>query len=99
MNANPPHDRSQEVTAPPQDSTPRPIGYGHPEFHFVQAIMEMQKSLGEIKSEISALRTTTDSIKAKVDDLVKWKHMIAGGAITIGFLIGIAVAAVKLLPK
>lgn len=97
MSANQPYDRGQDAAAPPQDSTPRPIGYGHPEFHFVQAVMEMQKSLGEIRAELTGLRTTTESIKAKIDDLVKWKHMIVGGVATIGFLVGIAVAAVKLL--
>ena len=63
----------------------------------VSTIEEMQKSLGEIRSEINGLRTTTESIKTKVDDLVKWKHMIVGGAVTIGFLAGLAVTASKLL--
>ena len=58
--------------------------------------MEMQKSLGEINASIQSLTKTIDSTKSKVDDLVNWKNMIFGGAITIGFLLGLAVTMVKL---
>ncbi|WP_104427946.1 hypothetical protein [Methylobacter tundripaludum] len=85
-----------EAPASIPQTTPRSIGYGHPEFQFVQSIMEMQKSLGEINASIQALNKTVDSTKSKVDDLVNWKNMIFGGAITIGFLIGLAVAMFKI---
>lgn len=74
----------QDTSPMPPQTTPTGIGFGHPEFHFVQAIMEMQKSLGEIKASIDALQKTTDSTKSKVDDLVKWKQMIIGGAVVFG---------------
>ncbi len=85
-----------EAPASIPQTTPRSIGYGHPEFQFVQSIMEMQKSLGEINASIQALNKTVDSTKTKVDDLVNWKNMIFGGAITIGFLIGFSVTIFKI---
>lgn len=85
-----------EAPASIPQTTPKSIGYGHPEYQFVQSIMEMQKSLGEINASILALNKTVDSTKSKVDDLVTWKNMIFGGAITIGFLIGLAVTLFKI---
>ena len=81
--------------------TPQPgIGYGHPEYHFVQSIMEMQKSLGEINANIKSLEKSIDSTKAsleksidstksKVEDLIGWKNKIWGGAITLGVVFGL----------
>ena len=63
----------------------------------IQALSAIQKSLGEINASLAALRTITEGTKAKVDDLVRWKHLILGGAITLGFVLGLAVAVVKLL--
>jgi len=77
-------------------TTPTSIGYGHPEYHFVQSISEMQKSLGEINSSIKALEKSVESTRSKVEDLVKWKNMILGGAIVAGALIS---AFVFLLSK
>ena len=75
--------RDEAPAAVPQ-TTPTAIGYGHPEYQFVQAIMEMQKSLGEINASIQSLRGEVGGIKSKVDNLVAWKHMILGGAIVLG---------------
>lgn len=85
-----------EAPASVAQTTPRSIGYGHPEYQFVQSIMEMQKSLGEINASILALTKTVDSTKSKVDELVTWKNMVFGGAITLGFLITIVIAVIKL---
>ena len=87
---------SDEAPASIPQTTPRSIGYGHPEYQFVQSIMEMQKSLGEINASILALTKTVDSTKSKVDELVTWKNMVFGGAITLGFLITIVIAVIKL---
>lgn len=78
---------SDEAPATVPQTTPTGIGYGHPEYQFVQSIMEMQKSLGEINASIKALSKSVDSTKSKVDDLVKWKNMILGGVIVAGVLI------------
>lgn len=72
-------------TSTPQ-TTPKDIGFGHPEYQFVQSIMEMQKSLGEINASIKTLNASVASANTKVDDLVKWKNMILGGAIVIGVI-------------
>jgi len=118
MNNNPTKDDGSSSDIPPStpQTTPKGIGYGHPEYQFVQSIMEMQKSLGEINasiraleksveitnskvevigevnSSIKALNQTVDSTKSKVDDLVKWKHMIIGGAIVSGVVISVIFA-------
>lgn len=100
---------ADEVTPSDIQMTPlRSIGFGHPEYQFIQAIMEMQKSLGEVNASVQALSKALDntdkdlkesihSLKSKVDDLVRWKTLILGGAITIGFLIGIFFAGSKFL--
>ena len=88
----------QDATPPqPQLPPPQEIGRGHPEYHFVQSVMEMQKTLGEINASIKHLTLVTESTKAKVDDLVKWKHMIVGGAVVIGSLFGLVIAMIKFL--
>lgn len=77
---------ADEAPATIPQTTPTSIGYGHPEFQFVQAIMEMQKSIGEVKASIDSLRTVVDGTKSKVDDLVNWKHKIIGGAAVLGIV-------------
>lgn len=82
----------KSATASVPQITPQPdVGYGHPEYHFVQSIMEMQKTLGQINSSIKNLEQSVESTKSKVDDLVRWKNMILGGAIVAGILISVSV--------
>lgn len=78
---------ADEAPATVPQTTPTGIGYGHPEYQFVQSIMEMQKSLGEINASIASLGKSVESTKTKVDDLVKWKNMILGGVLVAGVLI------------
>lgn len=73
---------------------------------------ELRTVAVELKSEIKSLHLISDQTNTKIDqlgqkvdeqgkklnDLVKWKHMILGGAVTIGFLIGIGLAIFKLIP-
>ena len=84
-----------EAPASIPQTSPRSIGYGHTEYQFIQSIMEMQKSLGEINASIQTLNKAVEGTKSKVDDLVKWKNMIMGGAITIGFLLGLGLTFFK----
>ena len=81
---------TDEAPASVPQTTPPAIGYGHPEYQFVQAILEMQKSLGEINASLVALNKSVDGVKAKVDKLEEWKNMIFGGAIVAGVLISVA---------
>lgn len=79
--------QADEAPASTPQIEPKNIGYGHPEYQFVQSIMEMQKSLGEINASIKTLSSSISSTNSKVDDLVKWKNMILGGAIVVGVLL------------
>ena len=87
MSDNQSNQNSQEAPSVSPQVTPTGIGYGHPEFHFVQSVMELQKSNAEISTNLAHLVKSVDSLKSKVDDLVKWKTLVIGGAITIGFLV------------
>lgn len=61
-------------------STPASLGYGGSNHDFtLQAVMEMQKSVGELNANMQAMRSSLDGLKGKVDDLVGWKNKILGG--------------------
>ena len=51
--------------------------------------METQRSIGEVKAAVDALRVSVESTKSKVDDLVNWKNRILGGVLVLGALISI----------
>lgn len=72
--------------APPgvPQTTPPSIGFGHPEYHFVQGLMEIQKSLGEMQANIQGLQRSVSETKAKVDELINWRNRILGGAVVLG---------------
>lgn len=80
---------ADEAPATVPQTTPQGVGYGHPEYHFVQAVMELQKSIGKVEASVEALKTSVDSTKSKVEDLVGWKNMIIGGAAVLGATIAI----------
>ena len=82
---------TDEAPATVPQTTPTAIGYGHPEYQFVQAIMEMQKSIGEVKASVDALRTVVEGTKSKVDDLVNWKHKIIGGVAVLSVFLTLTV--------
>lgn len=72
--------------SPPQ-ITPPSIGPGHPNFFPMQAVLDISTSLGEIKANIAHLTKSVDSMKTKVDDLVRWKTLILGGVVVISVVI------------
>lgn len=88
-------------------TTPDRIAHGQPGHDFtLQAVMELQKSVGELVARVDALRSSVDGVRSKVDDLVGWKHRIVGGAVVfgvvatvLGFVIGKASDYVTLTPK
>lgn len=100
--------RRQDSESVPQipQSTPFLGQYGQPNHDFtLQAVMEMQKTVGELNASVQALKGSVDGVKVKVDDLVSWKHKIIGGvavlsivATILGFLIAKASEYVTLKP-
>lgn len=91
-----------DATPGPTPSTEPPrigMGIGHPEYNFVQGLMALQNDLHKIdtahqvavtriEAKIDALTDTMSSTKGKVDDLVRWKFMIVGGAVVAGAIAG-----------
>ena len=63
-----------------------------------KAVADFQAALGEINASITTLGKSVDSTKSKIEDLVKWKNMILGGAIVLGVAAGIAVAKLSVSP-
>jgi len=81
----------QDAVASIPETTPSP-GFGAREHSFtLQAIMELQKSMGELNATVNGMKSTLDSVKIKVDGLVAWKHAIVGGAITLGVVVTVLV--------
>lgn len=92
--------RANQETPPtglPQTTPDHGVGYGHPEYHFVEAVMQLQTTLhqmnadhkvstAKLESKIDHLTGAVDSTKTKVDDLVRWKTLILGGAAVLGFV-------------
>lgn len=84
-----------EVPRAPQ-TTPRGVSTGMPGHDFtLQAIIELQKSIGEMNATVAATKSSVDGLKTKVDELVAWKNKILGGAAVLaavvailGFLLG-----------
>ena len=77
----------ESVPQSPQTS-PIGIGTGLPGHDFtLQAVMELQKSVGEINANLQAMKSSLDSVKSKVDDLVGWKNKILGGFAVLAVMI------------
>ena len=88
-----------DSSPPPMQATEPPaIGRGHPEYHFVQSVMELRSAMhqmdtdmkvaaAKLESKIDHMNVTLESTKRKVDDLATWKAKILGGAIVVGIII------------
>lgn len=97
MNATTRRKQPAEAESVPQSpqSTPGAVGHGFTDHSFtLQAIMELQKSVGEMNANLVALKGSVDGMKGKVDDLINWKHKILGGAAVLGVLVSGAVFAI-----
>lgn len=73
----------------PQIAPPPRIGQGHPDFTVFQGLMDLQRSVAEVKASVEALTKTVDGTKSKVDKLVEWKNKILGGAMVLGAVIAL----------
>lgn len=96
MNNTAPHySEDSEPQRPPITEPHQHIGRGHPEYHFVQYVMELHSTIhkmdsdhkvmaAKLESKLDAIKEATDSTKKKVDELVRWKTLIIGGSIALG---------------
>ena len=89
---------NQEGTPPPFTAStepPKGVGYGHPEFHFIESLMELNRNIGKmdtdqkvamacLEEQLKSVKESTESTKKKVEDLVRWRFMILGGAVALG---------------
>jgi len=67
--------------------TPRPVGMGHPEFNFINGLMELQKSAARLDATIESLQKTVDETKSKVSRIEKTMY-VATGIILVAFVVG-----------
>lgn len=82
--------RAGEENSVPQQPQTTPYGLGFPGHDFtLQTIVQLQGTLGELKAEIRGLTVAVDGVKSRVDDLVKWKQAILGGAVALGAVIAL----------
>lgn len=73
-----------EISAPPDEKGQPPagnIGYGHPEYHFVQHVVELQKTVTRIEVTLEKVEKSTEDTKAKVSRFEK--VMYAAGVILV----------------
>lgn len=76
--------------------TPRVSQTGHD--FTLQAVIEMQRSIGELTAKTDRLIADVKSQGEKVDSVRLRIAWVTGGAAVVGFLIAFALAVVKLLP-
>jgi len=82
--ANPTPD---EAPATVPQTTPVGIGYGHPEYSFIQISMELQKSVTRMETVLEEVRKTTDDTKTKVSRFEKIIYA-AGVLLLVALAIG-----------
>ena len=80
----------EESVAHVAQSTPDAVRLAQPGHDFVlQAVIEMQRSVGNLDSKLDGVKSSVDGVKSKVDDLVAWKHKILGGAAVLAIVIAV----------
>lgn len=80
----------QESTPQVPQSTPYGAGFAPGSHDFtLQAVMELQKSVGELNANMQAMKSALDGVKTKVDDLVGWKNRILGGAAALTLVVAV----------
>jgi hypothetical protein len=72
----------------PQTPPPTDIGHGHPQYHFTQGLLELQKSFVKTEAALAALSANVDAMNKKIDDLMDWKAKIVGGTFAVLLIIG-----------
>jgi hypothetical protein len=87
-------DAPQEITPKSFPETP-PRFQQHGHDFTLQAVMEMQKSLGDLSSKTDRLIADSKSQGEKLDSVRMTMHWVAGGAAMLVFLLGIGAFYVK----
>lgn len=87
-NSNPgnPSADNETPSSVPQTTPPR-IGYGHPEFQFVQHVMELQKSITRLESILEHVQKTVDGTQSKVASFEKIMYA-AGVVLAVALVVG-----------
>jgi hypothetical protein len=96
--AKAPRGESSRETVPTSfpETTPR---FAQPGYDFtLQAVVEMQRSLGELSAKTDRLITDVKSQGDKIDSVRMRLAWLAGGAAVLGFLVAIGLGLVKMLP-
>ena len=85
-------------TVPPSfaETTPRVAQPGHD--FTLQAVVEMQRSIGELVAKTDRLITDVKSQGDKIDSVRMKLAWIAGATAVVGFLVAVVLAFARLLP-
>ena len=76
------------LSSPDRLATPQ---HGHD--FTLQAVMEMQRTLGELVAEVRGLAKANESSSRKLDEVMKWKTLILGGT-AVASVVGVALIGV-----
>ena len=69
-----------------------PHGYDYT----LQAVMDLQKSVGEINATLAAVKSSVDGMRSKVDELTALKNKVLGGvAVFMAVVAGVGYLAGK----
>jgi hypothetical protein len=97
MASTPRQDQGKETTPRSfAEVTPRLVTQGHD--FILQAVIEMQRSIGELSAKTDRLISDVKSQGEKIDSVRIRLVWVTGGAAVVGFLIATALAALKFLP-
>jgi hypothetical protein len=99
MASRPKPEASAQGTEPKSFPATTPPSYSQPGHDFtLQAVMEMQKNVGELVARTDRLISDVKSQGDKIDNLRIRFAWVTGGAVVVGALISIFLAALRILP-
>jgi hypothetical protein len=95
--ARPPRQDNQKDTTPTSFPETTPPAYAQPGHDFtLQAVIQMQKSIGELCAKTDRLISDVKSHGDKIDGIRLTLAWVAGGAAVVGVIVGAAITfAVK----
>jgi hypothetical protein len=71
VKANKPNSAADAAPADIPQTTPKDIGFGHPEYHFVESLSVVNRTLGILETKIESLKESSSSteLKQEIRDL------------------------------